>query len=121
MGEPTDTLWFLEDVPCLSDANSVSVKIEGSDQEVAVCSDNPFWQRVETKSRYNKTGLPPVSRPVELVRYSEGWGVGAKSLAAKTLQRDKHTGLAVVPDAQKWAHICTKPDRQTGRQRGIQT
>ena len=26
----------------------------------------------------------------------------AMSLAAKTLHTDKHTGLAVVPDAQKW-------------------
>ena len=26
----------------------------------------------------NKTGLQPVSRPVEQVHYFEGWGVGAK-------------------------------------------
>ena len=48
---------------------------------------------------FNKTGLQPISRPVEQVHYFEGWGVSAKSLAAKTLQTDKHTGLAVVPDA----------------------
>ena len=52
----------------------------------------------------NKTGLQPVSRPVEQVHYFEGWGVVqsklcTKSLAAKTLQTDKQTGLAVVPDA----------------------
>ena len=48
---------------------------------------------------FNKTGLQPASRPVEQVHYFEGWDVGAKSLAGKTLQTDKHTGLAVVPDA----------------------
>ena len=47
----------------------------------------------------NKTGLQPVSRPVELVHYSEGWGVSAKSLVAKTLQTVTHTEPAVVPDA----------------------
>ena len=31
----------------------------------------------ETQYLQNKTGLQPVSRPVELVYYSEGWGVGA--------------------------------------------
>ena len=36
---------------------------------------------------------------MELVRYSEGWGLGAKSLAAKTLQTDKHTEQAVMADA----------------------
>ena len=46
-----------------------------------------------------KTGLQPVSRPVEKVHYFEGWGVGAKYLANKTLQIDKHTGMAVMPDA----------------------
>ena len=31
----------------------------------------------------NKTGLQPVSRPVELVQYTEGWGVGVKSTLFK--------------------------------------
>ena len=54
--------------------------------------------RVKSLSLNNKTGLQPVSRPVEQVHYFECCGVGAKSLAAKTLQTDKHTRLAVVPD-----------------------
>ena len=54
---------------------------------------------VRFKRKHNKTGLQPVSRPLEQVLYFEGWGVGAKSLDDKTLQTDKHTGLAVVPDA----------------------
>ena len=33
----------------------------------------------------NKTGLQPVSRPVELVYYFEGWGVSAKSNLCKVL------------------------------------
>ena len=34
----------------------------------------------------NKTGLQPVSRPVELVHYFEGWGVGAKLTLCKALK-----------------------------------
>ena len=51
------------------------------------------------KRKHNKTGLQPVSRPLEQVLYFEGCGVGAKSLDDKTLQTGKHTGLSVVPDA----------------------
>ena len=40
----------------------------------------------------NKTGLQPVSRPVELVHYFGGWLEGAKSLCAKTLLVDRSGG-----------------------------
>ena len=48
------------------------------------------------------TVLQPVSRPVERVNYFGRWVEGAKQpFEAKTLHADKHTGLAVVPDALK--------------------
>ena len=34
----------------------------------------------------NKTGLQPVSRPVELVHYLKGWGFVQSPLDAKTVQ-----------------------------------
>ena len=40
----------------------------------------------------NKTGLQPVSRPVEQVHYFGGWLEGAKSLCAKTLLADGRGG-----------------------------
>ena len=40
---------------------------------------------LETWEHKNKTGLQPVSRPVELVHYSEGWGVSAKSTLCKVV------------------------------------
>ena len=42
----------------------------------------------------NKTGLQPVSRPVELVHYSEGWGVGAKSTLRKAFLAGKNVHFA---------------------------
>ena len=45
-----------------------------------------------------KTGLQPVSRPVEQVHKFEGWVEGTESLWAKALQTDNHSGLAAVPD-----------------------
>ena len=47
---------------------------------------------------------------MEQVHYFGGWVEGVKSLAAKTLQTDKHKGLA-APDAKKWAPKCLIPDR----------
>ena len=48
------------------------------------------------RDRSNKTGLQPVSRPVEACG---GWVQGAKLQGGKALQMYKYTGLAVAPDA----------------------
>ena len=44
----------------------------------------------------NKTGLQPLSRPVEQVHYFGGWVEGAKSLCAKTLQADRSGGARCI-------------------------
>ena len=40
---------------------------------------------------FNKTGLLPVSRPVEKVPLFKGWGVGTKSLVVNAGQTDRQT------------------------------
>ena len=62
------------------------------------------WFSISTNNlrlKWNEGVTNPVLRPVEQVHYFEGWGVGAKSLAAKTLQIDNYFILYVALNLHK--------------------
>ena len=67
-----------------------------------------FSSHFETLYLCNKTGLQPVSRPVEKVHYFKRWGWVFGSTSGTDIQTNEETGLAVCESEPQAQHIPIK-------------